>query len=171
MNQAIDQITESQLFAGMKTVNYLFEMRDIIQNNITTIDVLLENLQRDINDNPFSTDLIRTKERFMGRKDAWLEALRLLNATDFDRNPEKVSQRIKLKVHGTDLPICPKCENGNAMFDKRELPERKWFECRDCGYIVEAENAELIFLELDEKGMGVLSTYHEIKRLNGEDWI
>jgi len=84
-----------------------------------------------------------------------------------------MTKRTELIFRGTNLAICPRCDNGNAMLDypsynvlRDRTVER--YECRDCGYQVYDFEAVLVYTELDKPGMGHLSTYTEVKRIDGE---
>ena len=84
-----------------------------------------------------------------------------------------IDGKIEMKVFGSDgswnCPSCPKCGNGNAMLEKRQWIEEinnydEIYYCRDCGYEIDFEFVELVFMNLDKKGMGDLSTYTEVRR-------
>ena len=80
------------------------------------------------------------------------------------------NDRIILERPGDNAPTCPACGNWNAMLDKRD-PHRDYkdmFRCRDCGFDVDKDQAVIIVLQLDKPGMGVRSTYHEVRRIPGE---
>ena len=81
--------------------------------------------------------------------------------------------RTELIIRGTNLPICPKCGNGNAMLDyvtffDEEKINIEYYKCRDCGFQVFDYEAILVFTKLDKPGMGHLSTYTEVKRVDAD---
>lgn len=71
--------------------------------------------------------------------------------------------RVELIIRDTNLPICPKCGNGNAMLYKHD-PSHVYYYCRDCGYMLIESDVVLVYTILDKPGMGSLSTYTEIER-------
>lgn len=89
---------------------------------------------------------------------------------------------VELKVYGGNLPVCPFCGNGNALFDQRKHFEGEFegdpnagrlygqFECRDCGKVIPAEYAEIVYYKLDKPGQGLNSTYTEIDRISGNHY-
>ena len=79
-------------------------------------------------------------------------------------------KQTELLIRGTNCPICPACGNGNAMFDRTNMPHLEAtgkviteYYCRDCDHTV-SENYVLIYTKLDKPGMGNASTYSEIGR-------
>ena len=86
---------------------------------------------------------------------------------------KRTKLRIQLIIRGTNLAICPYCGNGNAMLDYAKLDDAtgktfEFYECRDCGMTVFDHEAVLVYTKLDAPGMGHLSTYTEVKRIDGE---
>lgn len=79
MNQTINQVTELQIFEGQKIINYLFEMREILRDKVIELD---KEIERSPIDSP-------CRHYAKGLRNAYLECLRLLAATDFDKNLEK----------------------------------------------------------------------------------
>ena len=82
--------------------------------------------------------------------------------------------RTEIKVYGSNLPVCPKCGNHNALLDYRDFDQEDrpmYLECRDCNFKIYANETTVIFLQLDKPGMGIDSTYTEIKRMDGEKWL
>ena len=80
-------------------------------------------------------------------------------------------ERTELIFRGTNLPICPKCGNGNAMLDKVGWTGERYmvtYYCRDCGFEVIDTAAVLVYTELDKKNMGNMSTYTEVRRVNAD---
>lgn len=78
-----------------------------------------------------------------------------------------LNNKTELIYRGTNLAICPRCGNGNAMLDRADFVEdhlKITYYCRDCEFEVEAENVVHIQTELDKEGMGAASTYSETDR-------
>ena len=72
-----------------------------------------------------------------------------------------------------NAPECPSCGNWNALLDGFDhtphadgTRREHYFECRDCGFKVDAKDLTIRIKTLDKEGMGSASTYtitHEIK--------
>jgi tRNA(Ile2) C34 agmatinyltransferase TiaS len=67
---------------------------------------------------------------------------------------------IEMIIRTGSAPICPRCDNGNAMLDK----DQAYLQCRDCGYEIHKSKCVLVYTELDKPGMGMNSTYTEVGR-------
>ena len=91
--------------------------------------------------------------------------------TEMNKTMKKMGERkmkkVKIIQRGSNLPNCPKCGSGNALLDGREWckirKDRKHFECRDCGYLVDKRDVELHLTEMDAPGMGIHTTYHLVR--------
>jgi len=82
----------------------------------------------------------------------------------------KRAQKTNLETTRGNAPECPKCGNWNAMLDGALAQDnyRRFFQCRDCDHKVFKDSAIIILKEADEPGMGADTTYHEVKRIDGE---
>jgi hypothetical protein len=81
--------------------------------------------------------------------------------------------RIELKQYGSDYPCCPVCDSGNAMFDRENRGENKfWHECRDCGFKVDAWDSEIVFYDFKGKRKpDGTPIYEQTRRKSGEAYF
>lgn len=70
-------------------------------------------------------------------------------------------------------PECPICGHWNALLDEWFRDGERYgrnFKCRDCGYTINKADTTVVIKAHDKPGMGIKTTYHEVKRMNGEDF-
>ena len=87
-----------------------------------------------------------------------------------ETNPPK--ERIRTESVRGNMPECPKCKNWNALLDGFDYTETRvhYYQCRDCGFKVNATDLVVVIKRLDKPGMGHLSTYTPELEVNGEDY-
>ena len=82
-------------------------------------------------------------------------------------------RRVKTETVPGNAPECPKCKRWNALLDGcRHEPDAmiKIFECRDCGWKVDATDLIIVLKKRDKPGMGHMTTFHVVKEIPGEEF-
>ena len=93
--------------------------------------------------------------------------------TDGETHKVDSTKRVVMECPQGNSPTCPSCGNWNSMLDKPkwEGEERtNYFECRDCGFLIKADNVMVRVMKLDKPGMGRYSTYTEVAMVKGESY-
>lgn len=82
-----------------------------------------------------------------------------------------MKKKIRTECVIGNMPECPKCRHWNALLDSRDYKTGMvFFECRDCGFKVDAPDLIIVEKTLDAPGYGNYSTYTKQGEIPGHKW-